>query len=114
MVEQDKQESQAGEDEKEFSKVRMGFMKHLYLASSALLIFIGTILPHAPQGQQMVLKACAGLFFLSIFSATVMLLIDCVNYGRHLGGVPSDEFRVMTWAFVSSIISFALGSVVFL
>ena len=114
MVEQDKQENQAGRDRKEFSKVRMDVMKHLYIVSSAMMVFVGTLLLRAPQGQQWLLKICAACFFLSIFCTTVMLLMDCAHYGRPSENLPADEYRAKRWAFVFSIAFFALGSAMFL
>lgn len=114
MVEQDKQEAQADKDRKEFDRVRMDFMKHLYLVSSAMMIFVGAILSRAPQGQQWLLKFCAVFFFLSIVSATVMLWVISANYGRPSERLPLDEYKVKRRAFAFSIVFFALGAATFL
>lgn len=112
MVEQDNQETQADKDRRE--TVRMDFIKHLYLVSSAMMIFVGTILSRAPQGQQWLLKLCAGFFFLSIVSATFMLWVISANYGRPSERLPLDEYKVKRRAFALSIVFFALGAATFL
>ena len=94
----------------------MDFLKHIYLASSAMMIFIGAIFPGVASCQTALLKICAILFLVSVMFATIVLFIDTANYEllRDKKKILPDENKIKRCAFLISILSFALGCVVLL
>lgn len=109
----DQDDKQARERREESAKVKMDFFKHIYLVSSAMMIFIGGIFPGVPSCPATMLKICAALFLVSIVCATVALFIDTANFGLwgNKKKMPPDEYKTKRCAFSFSVLTFALGCI---